>query len=195
MNEAWFCVAHHANAGAHALCSPTLCCFELWKAKMLARLSDMHPLSDLAAASVFCGMRCPRLMAAGGGLQILGNTTRAAPGPSASTSPDEQLIAACHTYDALERCIDAFNDPGDPAYIEDDHARDRATAPIEAEQVPLMERICTLRAVTPEGSRARARSFLLRHKAIDPAVDAVSPHRSWDDRLVAAVLRDLSEEP
>lgn len=161
---------------------------------MLPQSSNVHSLSGLAASVLF-GTRCPRLMAVSGGSQLLGNTARAAPDPNASAGLDAQLIAACLTHDALERCIDAFNDPADPSYIEDDHTRDRATAPIEAEQTPLMERICTLRAATPEGSRARARSFLRRHKAIDPAVDAVSPHRSWDDRLVAAVLRDLSEGP
>ena len=157
----------------------------------------MHPLLGLAQASVLCGTLRRRLLTTSGGLQISGDTMDATSGPGSDAPPDldDQLIAACLAFDALERCVDALNDPADPAFIEDDDVRDRATAPIEAEQVPLMERICALKAATLQGKRARARSFLLWHKAIDPAVDAVAPHRSWTDRLVAAVLRDLSEEP
>lgn len=160
---------------------------------MLAQSSDMHSLSGPTGVSVPCGTCLRRSLMADGGLQTLSYTASAAPGSEAPVGLDAQLIAACLAYDALERCVDAFNDPTDPAYIEDDHARDRATAPIEAEQVPLLERICTLRAATPEGSRARARSLLLRRKDIDPAVDAAALHRSWDDRLIVAALRDLLE--
>lgn len=162
---------------------------------MLARSSNVHPLPDLAGAALLCKACCRRLLPASGGSQISGNAVDATPGPDAPADLDAQLIAACLAFDALERCVDAFNDPADPAYIENDDVRDRAAVPIEAEQAPLMERICLLRATTPQGKRARARSFLLWHKAIDPAVDAAAPHRPWNDRLVAAMLRDLSEEP
>ena len=157
--------------------------------------SDVPSLAGSIGASVPCGTHRQRPLATSAELQTFGNTVKAHPDLDVPAGLDSQLIAACLAFDALERCVDAFNDPADPAYIENDDVRDCATAPIEAEQAPLMERICMLRAATPQGKRARARSFLLWHKAIDPAVDAVAPHRSWNDRLVAAMLRDLSEEP
>ncbi len=186
MNRVCLCAAYSGDNVANSLCSRDFCCFGLCKAKTLAKLSDVHLAPDFAG--------CQRLLATNGGLQISGDTMNATPGTYAPADLDSQLIAACLAFDALERCVDAFNDPADPAYIENDDVRDRAIAPIEAEQAPLIERICALRAVTPHGRQARARSFLLWFKAIDPVVDAVAPGRSWAERLVAAVLRDVSEE-
>lgn len=160
---------------------------------MPSQFSDVYSLSESAEASAFCGRRCQRLLAASAELGAFGNAADTASGPDAPAGPDVHLIADCITLDALERRVDAINDPTDPDYIDDDDVRDCATAPIEAEQAPLMERICTSKAVTRAGHRARVHSLLLRHKAIDPAVDAVAPHRSWDDRLIAATLRDLSD--
>ena len=104
---------------------------------------------------------------------------------------DAQLIDACLAFDTLEKRVDAFNDPNDPAYIENDDDRDAAIAPIEAEQAPLMERICVLNAMTLDGARARIHSFLLWNKAINPIVDAAAPNRPWNERMIAAALRDL----
>ena len=108
-----------------------------------------------------------------------------------TAASDDHLIAACRALDDLERRVDAFNDPGSPSYIEDDAVRDDAIDPIEAEQVSLIDRICVTKALTMEGARARARSLLLRHKAIDPSSDALAAGRPWSDRMVAAALRDL----
>ena len=116
------------------------------------------------------------------------------PVPDALTGVDDQLIVTCAAFDVLESCINALNDPADPAYIEDDQERDDATAPIEIEQSPLLERMCFQRAATPMGARARARSFLLRHQEIDPPALAAAIDRSWDDRMLAAILRDLVQE-
>ena len=161
---------------------------------MSPQSSDAHSLAGSIGTSVSCGTHCRRPFATSSELQTFSNTVNAHPDLNAPACLDCQLIAACVAFDALERRIDALNDPADPAFIEDDDVRDRVTAPIEAEQVPLLECICMLRAATPEAARARARSYLLWHKAINPAVDAAARHRSWTDRLVAAVLRDLSEE-
>lgn len=161
---------------------------------MAPQPSDVHSTSSSTETPVSCQTRCQSLLARSAGLQTCSNTADAVPGPDAPVCLDCQLIAACLAFESLERRIDAFNDPASPAYIEDDNVRDRATAPIEAEQAPLMERICVLRAATPEAARVRARSYLLWHKAINPAVDAAAPHRSWNDRLIAAMLRDLSEQ-
>ena len=67
-----------------------------------------------------------------------------------SATGDEELIRLCAEFDALERRIISFH-TGGSAYIGDDDARQRAIDPIQGEQLPLLDRIIELRAITAEG--------------------------------------------
>ena len=75
------------------------------------------------------------------------------------------------------------------AMFDDDTLTDEANTAIREEQAPLVDRLCNLQAVTIEGMRARARSLVLYD-------DEVLERRTiyTNDRLVAAVLRDLIGE-
>ena len=100
---------------------------------------------------------------------------------AASPDPDVELLAVCAEFDAVEHRRNAMFD--------NDTLTDEANAAIREEQAPLVDRMCELQAVTPEGMRARARSLMLYD-------DAVMVRRAiyTNDRLVAAVLRDLIGE-
>jgi len=100
-------------------------------------------------------------------------------------SPDAELIRLCAEADALEHSVRSlYTDGSSP--IEDDAERDRAQAPLEAQQKPLFDRICCLRATTLEGHVARART--LRTWAPDFGDDEGG---SYDSRLLGALLRDM----
>ena len=111
-----------------------------------------------------------------------------------SMGADAQLVAACLAFDALEKRCAAIYDPCDPAYLEDEDALCCTLALIEKAQAPLLEQICVLKAVTIEGARARVRSLLLRGSSINPDADAVAANLSCEERMIAAVLRDLLGE-
>ena len=100
---------------------------------------------------------------------------------AAAPNPDAELLAVCAEFDALEHRRNAAFD--------DDNLTDEAHDALREEQAPLVDQMCALQAVTPEGMRARARSLVL----YDPEV--VERRIVYtDDRLVAAVLRDLIGE-
>ncbi|MGI4797363.1 MAG: hypothetical protein ACRYG8_25590 [Janthinobacterium lividum] len=122
------------------------------------------------------------LFASGAGLAIAG-TAVAAPPPAAS--PDAELIRLCAAIDALQLRFDALCDG--PEKIEDDDARMDAVAPITAEQLPLIERMCEIRPTTLQGHMARARTYWLWDK--DPP-EADSPYTN--EAMQGAILRDLA---
>ncbi|MGI4797511.1 MAG: hypothetical protein ACRYG8_26380 [Janthinobacterium lividum] len=101
--------------------------------------------------------------------------------PPVAPDPDTALLAVCAEFDAVERRRSAMFD--------DDTLTDEANAAIREEQAPLVDRLCDLQAVTIEGMRARARSLVLYDDAV------MERHTVYtNDRLVAAVLRDLIED-
>lgn len=102
--------------------------------------------------------------------------------PSASTpSPDAELLATCAAFDAAEHHRHATFDDGT--------LTDEANATLRAEQDRRVERICTLRALTPLGWQARARSLVLFDEEV---LERRLVHAS--DRMMAAILRDLVED-
>ena len=100
---------------------------------------------------------------------------------SSAPSPDAQLLAVCAAFDAAEHDRDAMFDDGT--------LTDEANATIRAAQDRRVERICTLRAITPQGLQARARSLLLFD---DGFLERRLVHAP--DRMMAAILRDLVED-
>ena len=101
-----------------------------------------------------------------------------APAP-ASENPDAELLDLLAQFDALERQI--F--PGDPLpeTIEAEDKRDRAVAPLRARQDALLSRICTMRATTPAGWQARARSYLLWDDEMQKAIAAGDDPAAYDE--------------
>ncbi|MDQ2801892.1 MAG: hypothetical protein M3Y41_04080 [Pseudomonadota bacterium] len=76
--------------------------------------------------------------------------------PALAAQPDAELVALCARFDALERQINALF--GRPAAIEDEDVHD-AIEPIWKAQLKLTEMICSLRATSLAGHRARASSI------------------------------------
>jgi len=100
---------------------------------------------------------------------------------AAAPDPDADLLAVCAEFDAVEHRRNAMFD--------DDTLTDEANAAIREEQEPLVDRLCEMRATTIKGMQARARSLVLYDDAV------MERHTVYtNDRLVAAVLRDLIEE-
>jgi hypothetical protein len=112
----------------------------------------------------------------------------ATPAIAGGPDPDGELIALCAEFDALERGIKAYY-PGGAKYILCDAERDNATAPLDQEQRGLIDRMCELRASTLNGIRARARTLVLW--AADEAEGAECKSNCLDDRMRAAISRDL----
>jgi len=108
---------------------------------------------------------------------------------AAQPHPDAGLLAAIAAFDALQAEIDSHYCNGS-APIEDDDERDIVNDPVRDEQRPLVDVICTLRATTPEGGAARARSLA----AYDPGLlrPEGGENGYCNERLVAALLRDLA---
>ncbi len=108
-----------------------------------------------------------------------------------ATSPDAELIRLCDECDALQRQIDELFDEGaDPLpsaeQIALERARDQIVEPLCRRQDPLLERICDLRATTPQGHIARARTLLGWDK------DPIWTHdECWNSQLIGAIVRDL----
>ncbi len=108
----------------------------------------------------------------------------------APADDDAELLAACGQFDALQRRLEALFDG--PDWIEDEAERDVALRPIEAAQDALLDRLCSLRATTMEGYRARAATLAL----YDPNVLRKIDDGHIVERMVAALLRDLvGEQP
>lgn len=100
---------------------------------------------------------------------------------SSARSPDAELLAECAAFDATEHHRNALFDDG--------MLTDEVNATLRAVQDQRVERICALRAVTPQGWQARARSLML--------FDDEYPERHLvhaADRMMAAILRDLVED-
>ncbi|MGI4939282.1 MAG: hypothetical protein ACRYHQ_01715 [Janthinobacterium lividum] len=103
----------------------------------------------------------------------------------AAANPDAELIELCAAIDALQLRFDALCDG--PEKIDDDDARMDAVAPITAEQLPLIDRMCEIRPTTLQGHMARARTYWLWDK--DPP-EADSPYTN--EAMQGAILRDLA---
>ncbi len=110
--------------------------------------------------------------------------------PVADHHPDAALIAVCAEFDAIERHINSHY-AGGSRNIEDDDERDVAIAPFQEAQAPLLERIIALRATTPGGFMARARTLALWDQ---DAMRHIGPGHYLEDRMLAALLRDMVGE-
>ncbi|MGI4942722.1 MAG: hypothetical protein ACRYHQ_19520 [Janthinobacterium lividum] len=120
----------------------------------------------------------------------------ALPEPSESSltagGMDAELIGLCSRCDALQDLVDALHvRPSDDMTIGQElaweQARDAVVQPISDQQEILFERICELRATTPQGHAARARTLLGWDKDLCHPRD----HHCWSEQLVGAVVRDL----
>ncbi len=132
----------------------------------------------------------------GGAAASLAATPVGAPGnvvvpPAADHHADAELIAVCAEFDAIERHINSHY-AGGSRKIEDDEERDAAIAPFQEAQAPLLERIIALRATTLDGFMARARTLALWD--LD-AMRQIGPGHYLEDRMLAALLRDMTEAP
>ncbi len=109
-----------------------------------------------------------------------------------AASPDAELIRLCAKCDALQAKMDAFfeGDPTRDMTVSEartfDRARMVALKPFEDAQDPLLERICELRATTPQGHAARARTLIAWNK--DPCW---THDGCWNSQLIGAIVRDL----
>ncbi len=113
-------------------------------------------------------------------------------GPSIPDEPDDAaLIAVCAEFDAIERHINSHY-AGGSREIDDDEERDVAIAPFQEAQDPLLERIIALRATTPGGLKARARTLASWDQ---DAMRHIGPGHYLEDRMLAALLRDMMGAP
>ncbi|MEG3348398.1 hypothetical protein [Novacetimonas sp. GS1] len=101
---------------------------------------------------------------------------------------DAKLIALCHRFDAVQDEILSFYEGG-LRYVEDEAERDRLIEPFEDQQAELLEAMCVLRAMTPEGHVARARTFV---KWWPHALLKIGPGNCWDERMVGSLVRDMA---
>ncbi len=108
------------------------------------------------------------------------------PLPSASVSPDAELIGLCADFDALERHIDALFDGVSALAFE---AADAAACLIEVEQRRVLDRICALTPATDEGCRAVARSLALL--APDYGLPSIYLTATMDERLANLLARGM----
>ncbi len=106
----------------------------------------------------------------------------------ADLHPDAELIAVCAEFDAIERHINSHY-AGGSRKIEDDEERDVAIAPFQEAQEPLLERIIELRASTPDGFIARARTLALWDTE---AIRHIGPENYLNERMLVALLRDMT---
>ncbi len=106
-------------------------------------------------------------------------------------SRDAELIRLCAECDALQRRIDALYLPQldhlpTSEILAAEGTRTRAVKPIADRQDPLLERICDLRATTPQGHAARARTLVGWDQAPIWEEDGC-----WNSQLIGAIVRDL----
>lgn len=125
--------------------------------------SSEHPASRRTVLGHFAGAAA----ASGAGL----TTTSAA----AAAETDAELIELCARFVELERRI---TDAGE-----------QAAEALSKEQAALIPRICCIRASNSASLRARAHALVAW--APDVAEGAEDGGRCWDQRLLAAVVRDL----
>ena len=98
--------------------------------------------------------------------------------PSSTPNADAELLTVCAAFDATEHHRNALFDDG--------MLTDEVNATLRAVQNRRVDRICTLRAVTPQGWQTRARSLVLFD---DKFLERRLVHAP--DRMMAAILRDL----
>lgn len=109
-----------------------------------------------------------------------------APAAPAATMADAGLLTLCGEFDNLERAIQASLFAG-AGQIANAAEGDRFRLPLHDRQDAILGDICSLRATTREGLRARARTYTLWW----PEALNVSDASFWDERMLAALLRDL----
>jgi hypothetical protein len=108
-------------------------------------------------------------------------------------SHDAELIRLCAECDALQAKIDTLwqGDPTRGMSLAEartfEKARDLDQQPFHDAQDPLLERICDLRATTPQGYAARARTLIAWDK--DPCWVADG---CWNSQLLGAIVRDAA---
>jgi len=139
------------------------------------------------------------LFASGAGLALVGSAAAVPPlakgiGNGDTLCPDAELIRLCAECDALQGQVDAIwadrmTHLSNAEQIALEHARDAAQQPFLDAQDPLLHRICDLRATTPEGRAARARTLLAWDK--DPCW---THDGCWNSQLIGAIVRDLVGE-
>ncbi len=105
--------------------------------------------------------------------------------PAQSTAGDDDLLAACRAFDALERAFIAVG--GHHTGAEED-AADAERECLRIAQEPLVDRICGQVAVTRDGQVARARSLALWEP------DLLDDAGETGQRITAAILRDLMSQ-
>jgi len=109
-------------------------------------------------------------------------------GPSIPDEPgDAVLLDLIARFVALEHRINARFDEGGPLHIEDEHERGAANEPLQAHQEALLRRICATRAVTHEGTVAKAQML---HLWADDVVEGLDSE-DWAERMVAGIVLDL----
>jgi len=122
--------------------------------------------------------------------ELMAGTVEPFPVPA---SPDAELIRLCAECDALQAKIDTLwqGDPTRGMSLAEartfEKARDLDQQPFHDAQDPLLERICDLRATTPQGYAARARTLIGWDK--DPCWVADG---CWNSQLIGAIVRDAA---
>ena len=104
-----------------------------------------------------------------------------------AASPDGELIRLCRESDEMNRRIMAVYPIR--ALAEAEEECDRLTAPLQAALDDLLNHICAVRATAPEGFKARARTLALWNP--DVLKTAGEEGAYWEDRMVAALVRDM----
>lgn len=125
------------------------------------------------------------LFASGAGVALAGATVAAVAAPLPATSPDAELLKLCAAINALQVQVDALWDG--VSRIEDDDERDDLQAPLTAQQIPLIERMCEIRPTTLQGHVARCRTY---HRWDKSPPDVSSPY--CNEAMQGAILRDLA---
>ncbi len=105
--------------------------------------------------------------------------------------PDAEFLGVLGQFREVEEAIFPAAGTGCQTIAEED-ARDIRMAPLRASLDALGERVCALRATTPDGWRARAQALLLPYP--DLPTDAASG-LCLGDRLLHALIRDVIREP
>jgi hypothetical protein len=117
----------------------------------------------------------------------------AMPDAPAAEHPDAELLAALAEFDALEVQIHPPTHLA-PQTFEAEQDFDNNIEPLRDRQRVVLAQICTLRATTPEGWQARARSFVVWKEGIGRPPEKDNPDGYHDGRMIAALIRDLVGE-
>jgi hypothetical protein len=108
--------------------------------------------------------------------------------------PDTDLLALINEFNSLTELVES--NYRRVCTSSEEHEAELTAAPLEARQVVLLARICSMHAVTSRGLRARAASLLLWDSGIRRLADAPdNANFPLEDRMLAALLRDLMDQP